>query len=117
VTFAGVKAGVLAKNAWREFCIWRAPTDGSKGPVALCEAGSIPKRFDVGDSHAIGWRYALENACLLYDVAGGRAWRLPKGFYVQRANSDAVFGAEILVAGARGKDVTLFKLEIVKGEE
>ncbi len=117
VLFAGVKAGVPAKTPWREFCLWRVPADGSKEPEVLCEAGSIPKRIDVGNSHAIGWRYALENACLLYDLAGGRAWRLPKGFYVQRGNSDAVFGDQILVAGARGKDVTLFRLETLKGEE
>ncbi len=109
LTFAGVKAGVLSKNPWREFCIWRVAADGAKPPEAAAEAGVIFKRLDVGDSHCIGWRYALENACVFLDLAGGRAWRLPKGFYVQRANSDAVPG-KLLVGGARGKDVVLFRL-------
>jgi WD40-like Beta Propeller Repeat len=113
VTFAGVKAGVLAKNAWREFCIWRAPTNGSKPPEALASAGSMPKRLDVGDSHCVAWRYSIENASLFFDLAGGRAWRLPKGFYVQRANTDALPG-QLLIGAARGRDVTLFKLEEVK---
>ena len=115
LTFAGVKAGVLSRNPWREFCIWRVPADGSKPPEAAAEAGAIFKRLDVGDTHCIGWRYALENACVFLDLPRGRAWRLPKGFYVQRANSDAVPG-KLLVGGARGKDVVLFRLAEDKGE-
>jgi hypothetical protein len=109
VTFAGVKAGVLSKNPWREFCIWRAPADGSKPPEVLCAAGNIPKRFDVGDTHCVGWRYHIDNACVLFDLVGGKCWRLPRGFYVQRANTDAL-PEKLIIAGARGGDVTLFKL-------
>ncbi|MFO7898802.1 MAG: hypothetical protein R6V58_07040, partial [Planctomycetota bacterium] len=68
LTFCGVKAGVLSKNAWREFCIWRVPSDGSKPPAAVARCGPIFKRIDVGDTHFIGWRYKIDKAVVLGDL-------------------------------------------------
>jgi hypothetical protein len=110
VTFLGVRAGLPAENPWREFRAWRAPADGSAPPQPAAPAGAIPKRIDVGREYAIGWRYSIDQAVLFYDLAAGRAWRLPEKFYVQRANTDANV-KELIVAGARGKDVVLFRLE------
>jgi WD40 repeat protein len=109
LTFCGVKAGVPSKNAWREFCIWRVPSDGSKPPLAVAECGNIFKRIDVGDTHFIGWRYKIDYATVLGDLKNGKAWRLPKGFYVQRVNTDVLVD-KLLVGAARGKDVVLIQL-------
>jgi len=110
LTFCGVKAGVLSKNAWREFCIWRVPADGSKPPEAVARCGPIFKRIDVGDTHFIGWRYKIDPAIVLGNLKNLRAWRLPKDFYVQRRNTDVLVD-ELLVGAARGKDVVLIRLE------
>jgi len=109
LTFCGVKANVQSKNAWREFCIWRVPADGSKPPIAVTECGNIFKRIDVGDTHFIGWRYKLDPAVVLGDLKSGKAWRLPKDFYVQRVNTDVLVD-KLLVGAARGKDVVLIQL-------
>ncbi len=109
LTFCGVKAGVLSKHAWREFCIWRVPSDGSKPPEVAAKCGNIFKRIDVGDTHFIGWRYKIDNAIVLGDLTRGKAWRLPKDFYVQRVNTDVLVD-KLLVGAARGKDVVLIQL-------
>ena len=109
LTFCGVKAGVLSKNAWREFCIWRVPADGSAPPKAVAKCGPIFKRIDVGDTHFIGWRYKIDNAVVLGDLKSGKAWRLPKNFYVQRVNTDVLVD-KLLVGAARGKEVVLIQL-------
>jgi len=109
LTFCGVKAGVPSKNAWREFCIWRVPSDGSAPPKVVAECGPIFKRIDVGDTHFIGWRYKIAPAVVLGDLKNGKAWRLPKDFYVQRVNTDVLVD-KLLVGAARGKDVVLMQL-------
>jgi hypothetical protein len=111
VTFCGVKAGESAVNAWREFCIWRAPTDGSALPKVLCEMGPIFKRIDAsGRDWFIGWRYALDNVCVLGHISDGRAWRMPADFQVQRVNTD-LRPDLLLVGAARGKEVVVMSLE------
>jgi hypothetical protein len=115
LTFVGVKAGVLAENAWRELCIWQVGADGAEPPKPAVAMGSMFKRCDVGEGYCLGWRYAIESACLLGDLAGARAWRLPKDIQVQRSNTDVRIG-EMLIGAARGNDVVLMKLEEEKGE-
>jgi hypothetical protein len=109
LTFCGVKCGVPSENAWREFCIWRVPADGSEPPTAVAKCGNIFKRIDVGDTHFIGWRYKIDNAIVLGDLTRGKAWRLPDDFYVQRVNTDVLVD-KLLVGAARGKDVVLMQL-------
>ncbi|MFW6158259.1 MAG: hypothetical protein ACOC8E_02745 [Planctomycetota bacterium] len=109
LTFCGVKAGALSENAWREFCIWRVPSDGSEPPAAVAKCGPIFKRIDVGDTHFIGWRYKIDKAIVLGDLTRGVVWRLPDDFYVQRVNTDVLVD-RLLVGAARGKDVVLMQL-------
>jgi hypothetical protein len=110
LSFLGVQVGVPSANPWREFCLWRVPCDGSAPPVAVAELGPIFKRIDVGRTWAIGWRYEVDNACLLVDLVGGRAWKLPESVEVQRTNTDVLVD-RLLVGAARGKDMVVMRLE------
>lgn len=110
LSFCGVKVGELSPNTWREFCIWQVPSDGSQEPVPVEQTGNIFKRFDVGETHFIGWRYRIDSAIVLGDLTRHRAWRLPDEFDVQRANTD-VLTDRLLVGAARGNDVVLIQLE------
>jgi hypothetical protein len=114
LTFCGVKAGELAPNAWREFCVWQVPADGSAAPKALAEMGPIFKRIDAsGRDWAIGWRYDLDRATVLADTVHGRAWRIPEEAGAMREQTDVALG-KLLVATARGEDVLLVRLEEAK---
>jgi hypothetical protein len=111
LTFCGVKAGELSANAWREFCVWQVPADGSAAPKALCEMGPIFKRIDAsGRDWAIGWRYDLDRATVLADIVRGRAWRIPEEAGAMREQTDVRLD-KLLVATARGEDVLLVRLE------
>jgi hypothetical protein len=106
-----VKAGELAANAWREFCVWQMPADGLAPPKVLCELGPIFKRIDAsGRDWAIGWRYDLDKAMVLADLVHGRAWRIPEETGAMREQTDVLLD-KLLVATARGDDVLLVKLE------
>jgi hypothetical protein len=114
LTFCGAKAGELSPNAWREFCVWQVPADGSAPPKALCELGPIFKRIDAsGRDWAIGWRYDLDRATVLVDTVRGRAWRIPEEAGAMREQSDVCLD-KLLVATAAGNAVNLVRLEEVK---
>jgi|GEM_PF-4539637 len=116
LTFCGAKAGELSANAWREFCVWQVPVDGSAPPKALCEMGPIFKRIDAsGRDWAIGWRPVLDKATVLVDLVRGRAWRIPDEVGTMREQSSVALD-KLLVATARGDDVLLVRLEEMKSE-